>query len=76
MVKWSTCGAPPRAATALARASPSDDGFAPEGEALAKAVAALGGAPQVLHFTTDHPYSDHRIALQQTVGGWLAELRP
>lgn len=51
----------------------SDDGFAPEGEALAKAISELGAqAPQVVHFATDHPYSDHRIALQQTVAGWLA----
>jgi len=54
----------------------SDDGFAPEGEALAKEVSALGApTPQVVHFATDHPYSDHRIALQQTVAGWLEQIR-
>ena len=53
----------------------SDDGFAPDGEALAREVARLGGPrPQVVHMTTDHPYSDHRIALQETVAGWLAGL--
>ena len=73
---WTFGAASPKLAKIPLLVVTSDDGFAPEGEALAKAVAALGGAPQVLHFTTDHPYSDHRIALQQTVGGWLAELRP
>jgi uncharacterized protein len=50
----------------------SDDGFAPEGDALAAAVGKLGGPkPQTVHFATDHPYSDRRIALQQTVTDWL-----
>ncbi|HEX4368363.1 MAG TPA: alpha/beta fold hydrolase [Rhodopila sp.] len=54
----------------------SDDGYAPEGEALAKALSALGQPqPQTVHFPTDHPYSDHRIALQQTVADWLARVR-
>jgi pimeloyl-ACP methyl ester carboxylesterase len=51
----------------------ADDGFAPEGEALATAVGKLGGPqPKTVHFMTDHPYSDKRIALQQTVADWLA----
>jgi len=55
----------------------ADDGFAPEGEALARSVESLGGPkPQVVHFATDHPYSDHRIALARTVAGWLATQAP
>jgi len=36
--------------------------------------AAGAPPPHVVHFATDHPYSDHRIALQQTVTAWLAQM--
>lgn len=31
--------------------------------------------PQTVHFATDHPYSDHRSALQQTVVDWLPRMQ-
>lgn len=50
----------------------SDDGLAATDEAAAKAVATAGGpAPTVEHMTTDHSYSDHRIALAASVVRWL-----
>jgi pimeloyl-ACP methyl ester carboxylesterase len=49
----------------------SDDGYAPESEALAHALQRDDAAPQLVHFATDHPYSDQRIALQETVARWL-----
>jgi len=74
---WTFRAAAPKLARIPLLVVTADDGFAPEGEALAKAVSALGApTPQVVHFSTDHPYSDHRIALQQTVAGWLAGRAP
>ena len=73
---WTFKAAAPKLARVPLLVVTSDDGFAPEGEALAKAVSALGAPAQVVHFTTDHPYSDHRIALQETVAGWLAARAP
>ena len=52
----------------------SDDGLQAVDEAYAAAVRAAGRAPRVVHFTTDHSYSDHRIALQTELVGWLAGL--
>jgi len=70
---WTFAAAAPKLRGVPLLVVTSDDGFAPEGEALAAAVGKLGGAaPKTVHFATDHPYSDRRIALQQTVAGWLA----
>jgi uncharacterized protein len=50
----------------------SDDGLAPAGEALVADVAAAGGPkPTLVHFTTDHSYNDHRVALGATIADWL-----
>lgn len=50
----------------------SDDGFRSEGEALATAINAHGGTwVTKIHLSTDHAYSDHRIALQGAVVTWL-----
>jgi pimeloyl-ACP methyl ester carboxylesterase len=50
----------------------ADDGLALEGERFAAAIQKNGGTvPTLLHMTTDHPYSDHRIALQSAVIEWL-----
>ena len=46
----------------------SDDGLAGPASKLANALTAKGnGAVQYVHLTTDHAYSDQRIALTQTV---------
>jgi pimeloyl-ACP methyl ester carboxylesterase len=53
----------------------SDDGNAPDSQALAAAVRKAGGkAITEVHFPTDHPYSDHRIALQAAFVQWLETL--
>jgi len=50
----------------------SDDGLRGASDALAKADRAIGGAPVTeVHLTTDHSYSDHRIALESAVIRWL-----
>jgi len=53
----------------------SDDGNAPDSQALTAAVFKAGGkAITEVHFPTDHPYSDHRIALQAAFVRWLETL--
>lgn len=49
----------------------SDDGLAPDNARLAAALRQAGGAALETHFATDHSYSDHRIALESAVVGWL-----
>ena len=50
----------------------SNDGYASESEALADAIGRQGGAVSTrTHMSTDHAYSDHRIALQRVVVDWL-----
>lgn len=54
----------------------SDDGLAPQTDALVRAVQASGGSKvTAIHVATDHGWSDHRIALQSTILTWLAGLR-
>jgi len=53
----------------------ADDGLAPDAAALVKAIEAKGGhQATVKHFTTDHSFSDHRIALESEIINWLAAL--
>jgi pimeloyl-ACP methyl ester carboxylesterase len=53
----------------------SDDGLAPQTDALVKAIEAKGGHKvTALHMATDHSYSDHRIALESAVIEWLGGL--
>ncbi|HLK18227.1 MAG TPA: alpha/beta fold hydrolase [Bryobacteraceae bacterium] len=54
----------------------SDDGLAPATDALVKSIEAAGGKKvTAIHMETDHSYSDHRIALESAVIGWLDKLR-
>lgn len=51
----------------------SDDGFAPGSNALVAALRASGDRQIVtVHLSTDHSYSDKRIALSQAVLRWLS----
>jgi pimeloyl-ACP methyl ester carboxylesterase len=69
---WTFAAAAPRLRGVPLLVITSDDGFAAEGEALAATLGKLDGPrPITVHFTTDHPYSDRRLALQQTVTNWL-----
>jgi acetyl esterase/lipase len=53
----------------------ADDDSAPDAQRLAVAVRKAGGhALAEIHFPTDHPYSDHRIALQAAFIRWLQSL--
>jgi acetyl esterase/lipase len=53
----------------------SNDGLGPQSDALVKAVRAKGNASvTTIHFTTDHGYSDKRIALEASIIEWLERL--
>jgi acetyl esterase/lipase len=53
----------------------SDDGLAPDTDALVQAIPAAGGHHvTTLHVATDHGWSDHRIALESAVINWLNAL--
>jgi acetyl esterase/lipase len=53
----------------------SDDGLAPDTEALVKAIREYGGKNITeRHEATDHSWSDHRIALETIVVNWLQGL--
>lgn len=51
----------------------SDDGGAQVNQRVADAVKAQPGSDVTLvHFSTDHGYNDHRVALTSTIVGWLS----
>ncbi len=53
----------------------SNDGLAPNADALAKAVQTAGNSQvTVIHADTDHGWSDHRIFLEAAVLNWLLKL--
>jgi uncharacterized protein len=53
----------------------SNDGLAPNAEALAQAVRAAGNSHiTIIHADTDHGWSDHRIFLEATILNWLQKL--
>jgi hypothetical protein len=53
----------------------SNDGLAPQADALVKAVRAKGNASvTTVHYATDHSYSDKRIALEGSIVKWLERL--
>lgn len=53
----------------------SDDGLAPDTDALVHAIEAKGGHKvTATHVATDHSWSDHRIALESAIITWLAGL--
>ena len=54
----------------------SDDGLAPQSDALVAAVNKAGGTQvTAVHVATDHSWSDRRIRLQSEVLNWLAKLK-
>lgn len=55
----------------------ADDGTGPNSAALLKALESAGNTrSQHIEVKTDHPFSDHRIALQSTLLRWLARVEP
>jgi hypothetical protein len=54
----------------------SDDGLAPDTDALVAAIRARGGTKvTAVHVHTDHGWNDHRIALEAAIIGWLRAAR-
>lgn len=54
----------------------SDDGLAPDTDALVTAIKGRGGKKvKSVHVATDHSWSDARIRLQSEVIDWLATLK-
>lgn len=54
----------------------SDDGLAPDTNALVTAIHARGGDKvATAHVATDHSWSDHRIELEGVVINWLGSLK-
>lgn len=54
----------------------SDDGLAPQNDALVAAIKQHGGKNvSAMHAATDHSWSDHRIALEAAIINWLGTLR-
>jgi uncharacterized protein len=73
---WSFAAIAPRLSHVPILMITADDGFRAENEAFARAVVEAGGrAPTRVHMQTDHAYSDHRIALEDTVAKWLEAYR-
>lgn len=73
---WSFAAVAPRLTHMPMLMVTADDGLRAENEAFGQAVVTAGGsAPAHVHMQTDHAYSDHRIALQETVVKWLEAYR-
>ena len=52
----------------------ANDGTGPNSEALLQAFKEHGNTQsQHIEMKTDHPFSDHRIALENTVLTWLEQ---
>jgi acetyl esterase/lipase len=73
---WSFAAVAPRLTHVPMLMVTADDGFRAENEMFAQAIVTAGGSsPTRVHMQTDHPYSDHRIELQETVVKWLETYR-
>ena len=75
--EWSLSALAPKLASRPMLVITSDDGLAPANDELVAGLAKAGDQQvTALHLTTDHSYSDHRIALEQAVLNGLAYLKP
>jgi uncharacterized protein len=73
---WNTLNLAPKLATRPILVLTSDDGLAPSNDAFVQALHKAGNTNvTAIHMTTDHSYSDHRIALQQAVLQTLGSLQ-
>jgi pimeloyl-ACP methyl ester carboxylesterase len=52
----------------------SDDGLAPQTEALFMDLKTRGGRARIVHVKTDHSWNSARIRLEAEIIGWLASL--
>jgi pimeloyl-ACP methyl ester carboxylesterase len=75
-VKWNFVNLAPKFTTRPLVVITSDDGLTAPNDAFVDAVKKSGNREvNAVHIPTDHSYSDHRIALQQTVLDGLSRLR-
>lgn len=73
--KWRFRNAVPGLAQTPLLVLTSDDGLAPQADALVKSVRALGNSRvTTVHEPTDHSWSDKRIALESAIIDWLQRL--
>jgi len=73
--KWRVADATPGLARLPLLVITSNDGLAPQSDALVKAVRAKGNASvTTVHYATDHSYSDKRIAVEGSIVEWLERL--
>jgi pimeloyl-ACP methyl ester carboxylesterase len=71
---WNFPAAAPKLATRHILVLTSDDGLAPANDAFVEALHKAGNQQvNEIHMTTDHAYSDHRIALQQAILDFLKQ---
>jgi uncharacterized protein len=68
--KWEFVGYAPALKTRPVLLISADDGNGPDSHRLALALKGGKGVSEI-HMATDHPYSDHRIALESAVIDWL-----
>jgi hypothetical protein len=65
---WNVPDLAPKLATRPVLVITSDDGLAPSNDAFVAALHKAGGSDiTTVHLTTDHSYSDQRIALEKAV---------
>ena len=73
--KWHVADAVPGLARLPLLVITSNDGLAPQADALVKALRAKGNTSvTTVHYPTDHSYSDKRIALEGSIIEWLERL--
>lgn len=74
--RWHVADATPGLARLPLLVITSDDGLAPQADALVKALRAKGNASvTTVHYPTDHSYSDKRIAVEGAILEWLERLK-
>jgi pimeloyl-ACP methyl ester carboxylesterase len=72
---WNPIAVAPKLATRPILVITSDDGLAPPNDAFVEALRQAGNTRVAkVHIATDHSYSDHRIALEETVLDTLSSL--
>jgi pimeloyl-ACP methyl ester carboxylesterase len=75
VAQWNFQSLAVRLATRPLLAITADDGWQAPADALVAAMQKDGGQHvSTVHMTTDHSYSDHRIALEEAVLGALSQL--
>ena len=64
--KWNLVNLAPKLTTRSLLVITSDDGFTAPNDALVEAIKKLGSQQvSAIHISTDHSYSDHRVALRE-----------